>query len=262
MLILYLIIMILMMPAKVPSHAMNPAFQKNELMGLVLNSSTGERVQFAHVENYTNGELAITDKEGVFSIPSGIGDTIIFSAIGFHFMKYIVTDSALSVKSLIFYLDEAIYEIDEATVYITYSYGKFRRDFLEAEIAETPADVLRSDLAGKAKNVGKEAYEAALARGEIEKPLTTLLKILTEDEKARIRLQKSLEKREIQDRIFEKFNVSVVKAVTGITDDNEAASFMLFCNFDEEYLLEVNPLDLPEKISEKYTEYIKKMKSE
>jgi hypothetical protein len=251
--------MTLMMPAKVPSREMNPAFQKNELTGLVLNSSTGEPVQFAHVENYTNGELAITDKEGVFSILSGIGDTIVFSAIGFHFMKYIVTDSALTGKSLILNLDEAIYEIDEATVYMPYPYEKFRQDFLKAEITETPTDILRADLAGTAKNVGPEAYEAALARGEIEKPLTTLLKILTEDEKARIRLQKSLEKREIQDRIFEKFNVSVVKAVTGITDDNEAASFMLFCNFDEEYLVEVNPFDLPEKISEKYTEYIKKM---
>lgn len=257
-----LIIMIVMMPAKVSSGEMNPDFQKNELTGVVLNPATGEPVQFAHIENFTTGKLAITDKEGVFSIQSGIGDTIIFSAIGFHFMKYIVTDSALTGISRIFHLDEAIYDIDEATVYMPYSYTKFRRDFLDTDIAETPADILRSELAETAKNVGPEAYEAALARGEIEKPGTTLLKILTEDEKARIRLKKSLEKRDIQDRIFEKFNVSVVKAVTGIADDNEAASFMLFCNFDQEYLLEVNPVDLLEKISEKYTGYIKKNKTE
>jgi hypothetical protein len=158
-------------------------------------------------------------------------------------------------------MQEAVYDIEEAKIHIPGSYDKFKYDFLALDPAETPADNLRNNLKAISPDIGREAYEAALARGKIEPPAPGF-KILTSDEKARIRLQRSLEKRGKQNVIFEKYNASIITAVTGMTDVNEILSFMFFCNFSEDYLLEVNPLDLLTMIAEKYKEYLKKKEAE
>jgi len=103
---------------------------------------------------------------------------------------------------------------------------------------------------------GPKAYEEALATGRLERGGIKVIGILSADEKARIRLQKSLEERERQNAIYEKFNAEIVKNVTKLTDEDEILSFMLFCNFDQKYLLEVNPVDLLARIAEKYEEYL------
>ena len=66
------------------------------------------------------------------------------------------------------------------------------------------------------------------------------------------RMKKYLSHQKKLDLIYEKYNAHVVKEITGLTDENEVVSFMLFCDFEEEYLLEVNPVDLMKKIAEKY----------
>jgi hypothetical protein len=96
-----------------------------------------------------------------------------------------------------------------------------------------------------------------LRPGEIEPPKFGF-PILSADEKARLKLKKVLGQEEKQKLIHEKYNVELVKQLTGLEDEDEILSFMLFCNFDTEYLLEVNPLDLMERILEKYEEFQKK----
>jgi hypothetical protein len=169
----------------------------------------------------------------------------------------VVQDSFLEQDIItVFELRERIYEIAEAIIYVPGTYREFKQDFVDLDIPETRNDILKQDLKSIAAIEGKKAYDEAVAKGEL-KPQGSGFTIRSADEKARLRLNRYLSQEKRQSLIYEKYNVDVVKKVTGLTDDDEALTFMLFCDFNEQYLLEVNPVDLMQRIAEKYAEYKK-----
>ncbi|MBN2480692.1 MAG: carboxypeptidase-like regulatory domain-containing protein [Bacteroidales bacterium] len=228
--------------------------QQNTITGRILDLSTKEPVKFAHIGNYSAHRAAITDSNGLFMLQANRGDTLVFSAIGYYYRMAVVSDSFLNRNVIpVFELRQRIYEIAEANIYMPGTYRDFKQDFIDLDVADTRLDILKQDLTSIASTEGKKAYEEAMAKGELKPPSGFV--ILSEDEKARLRLKIYLDVKGKQDLIYEKYNVKLVKEVTGLTDDDEAMSFMLFCDFDELYLLEINPLDLMKKIAEKYEAY-------
>lgn len=229
--------------------------QQNTITACIINHSTKEPVKFAHIQNYSNHTTAITDTNGLFNIRANPGDTLIFSAIGYFYKKVTVVDSLIKQDIVaVFELMERIYDIDEANIYIPGTYQNFKHDFINLVVPKTRVDILRENLGNIARTEGKKAYDEPVATGRIEPPAPGLT-ILSADEKARLRLKEYITRQEKQNIIYEKYNVEIVKQVTGLTDDDEAMSFMLFCNFDAQYLLEVNQLDLMKKIADKYELY-------
>ncbi len=235
--------------------------RQNTITGCIINHSTKEPVKFAHIQNYSNHAIAITDTNGLFIIRASPGDTLIFSAIGYFYKKVTIADLLMKRGIVpVFELMVRIYDIDEANIYIPGTYQKFKRDFIELEIPKTREDILRENLGMIASIEGKKAYDQAIATGRIEPPAPGF-PILSADEKARLRLKIYISRQKNQNIIYEKYNVEIVKQVTGLTDDDEAMSFMLFCNFDEQYLLQVNQLDLMKEIADQYELYKKEKTS-
>ncbi len=101
---------------------------------------------------------------------------------------------------------------------------------------------------------GKDAYDRALATGRLAHPLPGI-PILSPEEKERIALKKIMEKEQIKEQVYLKFNPEVIKKVTGLTDDRDILEFMVFCDFSDEYLLEINEYDLAAEIALKFEAY-------
>jgi hypothetical protein len=117
------------------------------LTGRVVDASTQEKITFAHIENYSRHITTFTDTSGLFTLAAGEGDTLVFSAIGYFYKKFIVTDSVLKSHSVnIFELGERIYELSEANIYIPGTYKEFKQDYLNLKLPETQTDILRKDL--------------------------------------------------------------------------------------------------------------------
>lgn len=242
----------------VASAFITASAQQDALRGHVVDALTGKNINFAHIENYSRHVTTFTDTSGFFTLQAGKGDTLVFSAIGYYYSKFIVPDSFFVSDSFnTFELMERVYELSEATIYIPGTYKQFKQDYLNLKLPETSTDVLRKELSIIAANVGKEAYEEALAKGEIEPPKAGVT-ILTADEKARLKLKKVIGEEERQKVIQRKYNVEIVKQVTGLEEEDEILSFMLFCDFDPDYLYEANPLDLVSDISDRFEAYQKK----
>lgn len=241
----------------VAGATMTATAQQDVIRGRLLDAETHEKIMFAHIENYSRHMTAITDTNGYFILQAEEGDTLVFSAIGYFYGKAIVADSFLIREKVIpFELTERIYELSEATIHIPGTYKEFKQDFLELKLPETQTDKLQREFNILAAEAGREAYEEALARGEIEPPRPGFT-ILSADEKARLKLKKVIGEEERQKVIQEKYNVEFVKQVTGLEDEDEILSFMLFCDFDDSYLYEVNLLDLMEMIAKKFEAYLK-----
>ena len=85
---------------------------------------------------------------------------------------------------------------------------------------------------------------------------------MTNDEKERIALARIMESENVRNRVYQKFNPEVIKKVTGITEDSEIIEFMVFCDFADQYVLDVNEYTLMEQIALRYEQFKRKKKAE
>jgi len=156
-------------------------------------------------------------------------------------------------------IEPRVYVLEEAVIYMPGSYENFKSDFLnfneEDEIRE-----LKEEILVKSRVEAQLAHDEAIARQRQEGISIVRIPILSRDERDRLELQEVIRKQGIRDLIYEKYNPQIIKEVTGLTDDNEIISFMLFCDFSEEYLLGVNAYYLREQIATKFEEYKLKQK--
>lgn len=237
----------------------NLSGQQNIITGRVLNEHSQRPVQFAHIENFSLKTATFTDTSGFFSLRAHKGDTLVISAIGYYYKMAVVSDSTLDLSTItLFELTERIYDIAEANIYIPGTYQQFKQDFINLELAETDTHILRNELKEIARIAGKEAYDKAMEERKLDGVTLLSMPILSKNEKDRLRLKETIEKENIQNQIYEKFNPEIVKIVTGLTDEDEIIAFMQFCDFRDEYILEVHQLDLMERIAAKFDDYQKK----
>lgn len=231
------------------------------LNGRVVDGVSGKVVEYAHIHNYSRQMNMYCGSNGRFRLEAGAGDTLVMYALGYFYQKVIVDASMLNAPEPVdFGLTRQAYELAEARILAIGTYDEFKRDFMALEVPETRTDQLNNYLAGISRNEGKEAYEEALAQGRL-KPAGGGIPIYTPEERERIKLAAIMEKEQVRDQIYQKYNPVVVKKVTGLTDDDEIIRFMSYCHFSDKYLLEVNDYDLAARIALKFEMY-KRMKEE
>lgn len=235
--------------------------QAGVLSGRVVDGASGKVVEYAHIHNYSRQLNMYCGSNGRFRLEADAGDTLVMYALGYFYQKVIVDASMLNASEPVdFGLTRQAYELTEARILAIGTYDEFKRDFMALEVPETRTDQLNNYLAGISSNEGKEAYEEALAQGRL-KPTGGGIPIYTPEERERIKLAAIMEKEQVRDQIYQKYNPVVVKKVTGLTDDDEIIRFMSYCDFSDKYLLEVNDYDLAARIALKFEMY-KRMKEE
>ena len=73
-------------------------------------------VAATHVLNTTTKRATITDINGFFSIPAGVGDTLVFSAVQFKRKELIVSSAMLDSKLISVPLEDVLTQLDEVVV--------------------------------------------------------------------------------------------------------------------------------------------------
>jgi len=229
--------------------------QTKVLSGLIRDNITGRGVVNALALNYSTRMNAYSDDNGIFSLEVTVGDTIVLSAVGYYFKKMVVNDSLFGATIPVkFNFMPRAYEITEARILGLGSYNDFKNSFIEMKRPKTQIEKLIENLGHIAKNEGKEAYDQALATGRLEPPRAGI-PIRSPEEKERIALAKIMEKEQIKEQVYLKFNPDVIKKVTGLTDDKAILDFMTFCDFSDEYLLDISIYDLAAQIVLKFEDY-------
>jgi len=226
--------------------------QSRVLNGIIRDKITGIGVVNAIVLNYSTRQNVYSDDNGVFKLNVSIGDTVVLSAVGYYYNRIVVSDSLLHASVTVkFTFAPRAYEITEARIIGLGSYDDFRNRFIELQRPKTKIEILTENLAGISMIEGKAAYD----RGE---PPLAGIPIRSPEEKERIALKKIMEKEQIKEQVYLKFNPEVIKKVTGLTDDRDILEFMTFCDFSDEYLLEINEYDLADQIGLKFEVYKRK----
>jgi hypothetical protein len=218
------------------------------LTGLIRDKITGMGVVNALVLNYSTRQSVYSDNSGIFNLEINIGDTVVLSAVGYYYDRLVVNDSLPGAPVPVkFIFTPRAYEISEARIIGLGTYDDFRNRFLELQRPKTKIEILTENLAGTSLIEAKDAYNGP--------PAGLAVPIRSPEEKERIALKKIMEKEKIKEQVYLKFNPEVIKKLTGLTDDRDILEFLTFCDFSDEYLLEINEYDLADLIVLKFEDF-------
>jgi hypothetical protein len=230
--------------------------QNSEVYGRLVDSLTLMGITSADIFNYNRNILVRTDSFGYFTIVTSPGDTLVLSAGNYAFLKIFVSENLLNTKTAcIFLISLKSHDLSEARIYGWNNYPSFREDFIDLELAETEVEKLNNSFSDRLKIEGRAAYDSALLSGKIWAPGG--VPILTRDEKERLKLEKRIQAESKKSEAYQKFNPELIRKITGLTEEDEIIRFMVFCNFSDEFLIDVKEIDLYMEIEKKYREYKK-----
>jgi hypothetical protein len=230
-----------------------------KLDGKIINKETCRSLSLVHIFNERTRKTTISDTSGNFTIDVGMGDTLVFSSIGYFYKVVYITGSMVNKRLAIVEMKPRKYEVPEAKIVVLGTYEQFRQKLLSLKLPKTRTDILRESLQKVSKEVAMEVeYNRKMDRMTQGGNLLCV-KILTPEEIQMIQLRKIREKEKIQKAIEEKYNRKIISEVTGL-EDKELTEFMVFCNFSDEFLLESTQYDILIKVLEKLKEF-KKLKN-
>ena len=233
---------------------------QRELSGFVTEKESGSPVPYVQVLNFSSQTSVYGNSKGIFTINAGKGDTLVVHAAGYLYNKVVVVDSMFALQPFRVAMDYMSLELDAARLYAIGSYDQLKQKIIDYDLPETPTEKLNNYMAEISVNEAREAYLQAMASQHSE-GVTVGFAIPSPEDIERKKLAKIIEKQQVKDQVYIKYNPLMVKKITGISGDDEVIEFMAFCKFSEKYLLEVNEYDLASRIAVKY-ELFKKMKEE
>jgi hypothetical protein len=237
--------------------------QPGPLRGKIIDGETGKPVEYGIVLNYSRHISMYSSRTGEFYLQANPGDTLVLSGMGYYYKKIIVSDSLLTASAPVtFIVSPRAFEIGEAKIVALGTYDQFRQNFVNLDKPKTQTEMLTDRLAEWSEKAGQEGYEK-FQQNRVRDGVTLLsIPIKSRDEKERIALAKIMAKEDVINRIYQKFNPEVVRKVTGMTEDSEIIEFMVFCDFADQYVLDVNQYTLMEQIALRYELFRKKKRAE
>lgn len=228
------------------------------LEGGLMDSTTNEPVQFAHVSNYRTQQMTITNAMGKFRIPASIGDTIVFSIVGYQTIGWEVKphwhEDGITLK-----LPRDVTFLDEVLVYDLPPEEIFKQRLLNYEPTDT-------SFWYHGMEKPKPLDNAPLTEKQINNPLFVvahptnfLYQKFSKRAKEARKYHQIVSTSRSQYRAYEKFSRDWVAEETGLQGD-ELTDFMQYCDYSVEYLKDTPLYIIRENMLAKLETFAKEQK--
>jgi hypothetical protein len=222
------------------------------LQGLVTNQLTGEPVAAAHVMNLTDSIATITSPAGAFKIPIHVGDSLIFSSIGYSHKALIISEKQALADFIQVEMIQRDYQLGEVEVNPFGTKEQFRERFMELETDDGTVKIVGVKAPPKDPRtipVTEDANEIKKAKYMMS-PASFLYGNLSKDAKARQELHRLEREKEKHRYNYQKFNENTVNHVTGY-EGEKLLEFMDYCNFSEDQIYRYSDYQLTAAILNK-----------
>ena len=202
--------------------------------GQLQDSLTNEPVQFAHVNNITSNQMNITDVAGYFRIHANVGDTIVFSIVGYQKLGWEVKpgwfDQQIQLK-----LPQDQLLLDEITISNIPSEEVFKRRLIE----HIPQD---TGFWYHGMSEPKPYDDSPISEKQLNNPLFAIMQPtdflyqkFSKQAKEERKYHQVLQRESITQRVHQKFTRDWVQNVTGLEGD-KLTSFIYYCDYSLDYL--------------------------
>ena len=239
-------------------HAQWMDFRKDykyKFMARIMDADTAVLIPNCHIINKTQNLGTISDEFGVFTITANVGDSIMFSAIGYGRVTMVARDS-MYTNSRIVRLKPVTYPLSAVDIGLLSTYDRFKRDILSKEAQEA---INMSPLISRyTVYIPPLPNQGGINVPLLVSPITFLYNLWSKEGKQYRHYLSVINGTAEFIIIGEKFNGLLVKELTGLEND-ELIRFMSYCMFTKEYLLYAPEREIQREIMRKYREYITTM---
>lgn len=204
------------------------AYSQQTMHGKIVDSHTFISLSGVYVENITQQRLADSDTLGLFVIQVNLGDTLLFSSIGYHWKKYVVVDASHQT----FVMDEQVYDLSKVVKHAPLDYESFKYKILSMKFQP---DSLHLSLAYEKYMPMKQYTPGQIGVATIEGPITGVYNAFNKHAKNQIRATELLDQKHFVILANKKLTKELVLDVTKLPQEfmNE---FIGFCAFSDDFL--------------------------
>ena len=223
------------------------SFSQQIISGKIIDSEFHVQISNAYIENISKQIIVEADSLGKFAIKASIGDTLIFSSVGYYWKKYVIYDYSFQV----YMLDMQVYDLEQIVKRPDINYEQFKYKILSMKSAK---DTLHVDTEFE-RYFPMRNYTPGTIGYTFEGGITNIYN--TYNRHARNAL-KALELFENQHYIIlanKKFNKELVVDLTHIPPEY-FNDFIAYCSFSDEYLALASEYQIITMLFVKYDEYV------
>ncbi len=138
-------ILFLLMCANLPLVLLGQQQQEPDIIdlsGVILSSDSLKPISDAEVYSRQNVAGTFTDSKGNFSIAVVLGDTLLFSSLGYGDMEVAVDDRLLSLTPPVrFYMKLDTIQMNEVVIHAHWNYRMFKQKILNMKMQTHPFDI-------------------------------------------------------------------------------------------------------------------------
>lgn len=118
-----------------------------QFSGVVVNGADSKPLPFSTVMILNHHRGTVADASGFFSFVAVVGDTVEFSTVGFSPRRLIIPDTIRhDAYSIVMPLEQDTIMLMETVIYPWPTKEKFREAFVNLELPETEADIIRRNF--------------------------------------------------------------------------------------------------------------------
>lgn len=213
------------------------------ITGRISDQKTYEPVPYVHIINKSQKSGAASDINGAFNIEAQVGDTIVFSAIGYSKQSIIITKDVAGASLDIKLSDESM-ELKTVNVFAYRDLSSLKRAIVEMAIPLEEKDELVIDLP-PIDPVSFSESNGGMAGVALRGGLTALINGvgLNKEYNERKKFNELIALRDRKERAERKFNAELLKQWTDLKDE-EIEKFMEFCDLSEDFILNSSEYDI------------------
>lgn len=241
------LLLIFLNSMEIPLHAQSDT----SFCGQVKNVDQ-EQVDFAHVINRNTEKAVITKEDGSFCIRVSRMDTILIKTLRYQTDTIVMYDSLLaSTEKYIAELTERSYPISEVRIYPYRSYEEFKRAFRNHD----PDPVGLNPEPEESVPMLEDDDYLKSPGFMLNSPISFLYYQFSHEEKDKRKARK-LYQEEKNNRIIEKkYNRDIIKQMTGLKREKKITEFILFCQFDQSFLMHATEYEILRQIQACYKQF-------
>lgn len=219
--------------------------QRKLVYGIVQDQDTKEVVIGSHIRNLATGRATSSNHEGLFTISAKVGDTLLFSNIGYQRLGWVAEENWFDESRVEFFMSPDTIMLQEVVIGKLPEYDHFKQLIIETQPVDTDLEIF--GLAAIPMDV-PVATEADMQRTTgLSMGFTFDMDGLTKRGKEKRKLEKILERKGITQKAQSKFNRDWVAKETQLSGD-KLTSFIAYCDFTPEYLTKTTLYAIHEKM--------------
>ncbi|RED93646.1 carboxypeptidase-like regulatory domain-containing protein [Marinoscillum furvescens] len=209
-------------------------FAQNSVTATLRDSSTQEVIPHAHVANISQNLGTTTTLNGNFEIPAFVGDTLVFSAVGYQSLGWVVKVNWFESSPTLLLPQDTVL-LNEIVVGELPSEEVFKQRLLNMQLED-------STFWYHGMEEPKPYDNSPLTEQQINNPLFAafhptdfLYHKFSRQEKEKRKYHKIIQRENKQARVYRKFTRDWVQNITGLSGD-QLTSFIGYCDYSLDYL--------------------------